>query len=141
MASLTAVLLLIGCGAVHIDGTPAQQSADAPRAVAAVRDVANNPQRFVDQPITIRGVLDNKSPNYFSRPRLVLKDQSGMEVNVRPWAPTSDPPPAPGTDDTRPTLATFLGKQVELKAVLKRNPGDGETLALVVEEIVVVPQP
>jgi hypothetical protein len=70
--------------------------------------------------VQIRGILVNKSANYFTDQRLVLRDpNTGTEIYVRPWLPLSVGRSPSGerssTEAMPPVQSDFLGKEVILK--------------------------
>ncbi len=88
----------------------------------SLESLAASPQDFSGEPLRIVGILDNEGTNYFTDLRVVLKDDAGDKIYVRPWLPMSTPPsPIVGGDAEPETLSQFLGKRVELTAVVERG--------------------
>jgi len=79
----------------------------------SIADVAAKPAMYVEQTILVRGKLMNAGTNYFTDRRIVLTDEKGHTIEVRPWLPISRPAPSSQTR-TGATLAEFLDRQVEL---------------------------
>jgi len=79
----------------------------------SIADVAAKPAMYVEQTILLRGKLMNAGTNYFKDRRIVLTDEKGHTIEVRPWLPISRPAPSSQTQ-TGATLAEFLDRQVEL---------------------------
>ena len=72
--------------------------------------------------VTVEGVLDNRSDNYFSNPKFMVKDASG-EVEVRAWLPLEVAPYHPdvveeiqrrGGKWPPETMAAYLGGTVRM---------------------------
>lgn len=88
----------------------------------SVKSVAENPQQYLKKTVRIRGRLQNQGKNYFTDLRVVLTDDQGNQVYVRPWLPTELPPSPPGYRGKRPdVLSNYLGKKVELTAILDQG--------------------
>lgn len=93
-----------------------------------LKTLSADASKFFRQNVVVSGTLENEGKNYFTDLQVVLKDSQGNRFLVRPWLPTSLPPRPPGTGQAPPTLASFLGKQIELTAVvekgdLRKTPG------------------
>ena len=113
---------------------PTQKPAPAPptaapqasaTTVVQLRDLAAQPEKYLKRTISVTGTLANQGTNYFTDVRIVLKDDQGHSIPVRPWLPTSLPPSPPG----RPTggekqpavMSDFLDKKVELVAMVQKG--------------------
>lgn len=86
--------------------------------------LANGDARL-GQTVYVVGILENIGRNFFTDLRVVLKDRKSEDaafVYVRPWLPLELPPGPRGGQKERPlTLSNYLGKKVQLKAVLSRG--------------------
>jgi hypothetical protein len=112
--------------------------------VVSVEALASSPDQYLGKTVRVKGTLENQGTNYFTDLRLVLKDQDGNFVHVRPWLPLETPPAPPNAPGRRPeTLSRFLGKTVELVATLDRDTVKrvGEVYLLVVKSAKVVEDP
>jgi hypothetical protein len=112
--------------------------------VVSVEALASSPEKYLGKTVRVKGLLENEGTNYFTDLRLVLKDQDGDFVHVRPWLPLETPPGPPNSPTRRPaTLSTFVGKTVELVATLDRDTVRrvGEVYLLVVQSAKVVEDP
>lgn len=86
----------------------------------AVKAVAMDPAAYLDKRIVMAGTLENEGANYFTDLRVVLRDDAGNKVLVKPWLPTALPPgPKPGPRP--PTLSRYLGKKVDLVATVRHG--------------------
>lgn len=124
--------MILAAGAVQ--GQPGEAAQEPPPAVA-LAELAAHPQDHEKKPLRVVGLLENEGKNYFTDLRLVLKDEDDHFVYVRPWLPAELPAGPPGATGARPeTLSKYLGKTVELTAVLDRGPlrGVGDVYCLVV---------
>ncbi|MBI1787855.1 MAG: hypothetical protein HYR60_09940 [Acidobacteria bacterium] len=119
-----------------------QPAADSkPPVRASVKSIAANPTKYLKTAVKLTGRLENEGKNYFSDLRVVLKDAQGNRLYIRPWLPVELPPPPPGSPaHKRPTLAEFLGKDVEITAIVDRGPlrSVGEVYLLEVKSAKVV---
>ena len=87
---------------------------------ATVESLTHNSDRYIKRTVRVVGRLQNEGKNYFTDLRIVLKDEQGNSVYVRPWLPAEVPPSPPGIAGPRPQLLSqFLGKEVELTAVVE----------------------
>ena len=94
-------------------------------AVVSVRELAAEPQKFLGRSIRVSGTLENEGKNYFTDLRVVIKDKEGRKIHVRPWLPMSLPPRPPSAEGTgkQPVLLShYLGKEIELTAVIRKGP-------------------
>ncbi|MGH9313544.1 MAG: hypothetical protein ACRD1S_10140 [Vicinamibacterales bacterium] len=92
---------------------------------ATIAELLDNPKTFVDVPVRVRGRLVNAGGNYFSRTRrIVLRDANGRELAVEPWLPLSAPTTQAG-GSSRPTLAEYLDKNVELSGTIQSKTVEG----------------
>jgi len=124
-----ATLILLGfVGTFQASACPAAtrsgvQQPAKPTAVQ-VQELAAQPAKYLKQTVLTSGTLENQGKNYFTDLRLILKDDQGRFVHVRPWLPVSLPPTPPGrsgANEKRPVLSDFLGKKVELTAVVQKG--------------------
>jgi hypothetical protein len=129
--------LMLAVGGVAGIGC-AETPATAPAARPTVGAIAQSPAAWVDKEATLTGRLANQGANYFTDLRVVLKDDSGHVLAVKPWLPTALPPAPPGAGGgaTRPrTLAQFLGRKVELEATVRYGSlNEGDTYYLEVKQ-------
>lgn len=119
----------------------AEPPAEAPAARPTIGAIAQSPDSWVDKDATLTGRLANQGANYFTDLRVVLKDDAGHSLAVKPWLPTALPPAPPGPGSTtRPrTLAQFLGHKVELQATVRHGPlGEADIYYLEVKEAKIV---
>ncbi len=101
---------------------PALEAAGDAVPLVALEAVARNPEGFAGRPLRIAGTLESVGKNYFTDLRVVLKNDRGDSVYVRPWLAMELPPAPPGAGGQRPdVLSRYLGKRVELTAVLDRG--------------------
>lgn len=102
---------------------PGRQQEDQPAPVkVSIEQLEREPEKFRDRTVRVRGKLENEGRNYFTDLRLVLKDDAGRKVPVRPWLPLSLPPRPPAASGPPPAvLSDFLGKNVELVARLRKG--------------------
>ena len=127
LAIAAAIGLSVGCAA-RSGGEP--EAADESSHAA----VAEAPQRFEGRSVRVSGRLENRGKNYFRDLQLVLTDDRGHALPVRPWLPASLPPPPPGGSKERPdTLSQWLGKRVELVGRIARDPSRGVPDAFLLE--------
>ncbi len=113
--------MILATGAVHCQSDEPEAEKEVVPAVA-LEALAAQPQAYVKKPIRVEGLLENEGKNYFTDLRIVLKSEEDDFVYVRPWLPVELPPMPPGVTGKRPeTLAKYLGKKVELTAVLDRG--------------------
>jgi hypothetical protein len=127
LAVLVAAVPGIACA------TP-QAAGHAPQ--PTVRTVAQDPGAWLDKDVELRGTLENRGTNAFTDLRVVLRDDQGHAVTVKPWLPVSVPPgPRPGGPRPK-TLSSYLGKTVDLKATVRRGElrGAGATYYLEVKQ-------
>ncbi len=88
----------------------------------SVASIVESPEKYLKKTVQLVGRLENKGKNYFTDLSIVLRDDQGNHVYVRPWLPIELPPSPPGSTRKRPAvLSQYLGKQVELTAVLDRG--------------------
>ena len=88
----------------------------------ALKTLAANPAAFIKRNVAVTGWLENQGKNYFTDLRIVLRDAEGNLIRVRPWLPLSLPPRPVGGEGKAPaTLSEFLGKHVELTAVVEKG--------------------
>jgi hypothetical protein len=127
------VLALAGATAEARCATP-PQGAESP-GKPTVKAIAQDPAAWLDKEAALTGTLENQGANYFTDLRVVLRDDEGHAVAVKPWLPVAVPPgPKPGP---RPkTLSSYLGKKVDLRATVRRGElrGVGTTYYLEVKE-------
>ena len=102
----------------------------------SIQELAAIPERYLKRSVHLTGTLVNLGANYFTDRRLALKDATGNTIAVEPLLPLESPP---GEGGETPTLASYLGKKVEIRGELDRKPDDGESLVLDVESAAVVP--
>jgi hypothetical protein len=88
----------------------------------SVEALASGAGKYLGKTVTVSGSIENEGRNYFTDLRVVLKDEKGYKIYVRPWLPVSLPPGPPGVKEKRPgVLSDFLGKKVELSGVVRRG--------------------
>ncbi|MFQ5526325.1 MAG: hypothetical protein ACE5GX_08685 [Thermoanaerobaculia bacterium] len=124
-------------------GTAAEDPAEEPEA-QEIAAVAEDPSSYQAGKLRLEGVLDNLGKNFFTDLRVVLKDEDGSFLYVRPWLPTHLPPAPPGAGVERPEILTdYLGKRVALTATVQsgRLRSVGETFLLVVEGAEILKDP
>lgn len=86
----------------------------------AVKAVAQDPAAYVGKTIAVAGTLENEGANYFTDLRVVLRDDTGGKILVKPWLPTALPP-GPKAGPRPRTLAQYLGKKVDLVATVRHG--------------------
>jgi len=136
LALFTGMILAAGIVLCQSD-----EPVEEPPPAVALEELAAHPQDYAKKPIRVEGLLENEGKNYFTDLRLVLKDEEDHFVYVRPWLPAELPAMPPGATRERPeTLSRYLGKKVELTAVLDRGTlrGVGDVFCLVVRSAKVV---
>jgi hypothetical protein len=106
--------------------TPGSQVVADPKAdkvvTISVKELAENQAKYFKKTIRVEGKLENKGKNYFTDFTLVLKDNAGNFIFVRPWLPTALPSGPPGTSGKRPeTLSLYLNKTVELTGIVDQG--------------------
>lgn len=128
-----AVAVLAGASPEIACATP-QAAGHAP--AATVKGVAQDPAAWLDKDVGLVGTLENRGANYFKDLRVVLRDDDGHEIAVRPWLPVSVPPGPPGGAPRPRTLSSYLGKKVDLQATVRRGElrGAGPTYYLEVKQ-------
>jgi len=88
----------------------------------SVGSLAQHPDKYLNNTVRLAGRLENEGKNYFTDLRVVLRDAQGNRVYVRPWLPAELPPSPPGYTGKKPqVLSQYLGKEVELTAVVERG--------------------
>ncbi len=88
----------------------------------SLKSLASSPQDYSTESVRIVGTLDNEGTNFFTDLRVVLKNDEGDTIYVRPWLPMSTPPsPRGGGEEGPKVLSQYLGKKVELTAVVERG--------------------
>lgn len=97
-------------------GEPAVEPAPP---LVTVETLTAKPEEYAGRLVRVRGRLENAGTNYFRDRRIVLTDGKNHTVNVKPWLPLSVPPSA--QSETRPTLAAYLDRQVELSGSLTKS--------------------
>ncbi|MCS6953931.1 MAG: hypothetical protein RMK57_14305 [Bryobacterales bacterium] len=119
----TAFALLSACWTSPGAVAPRQQEDQPADPVkVSIEQLEREPHKFRDRTVRVRGRLENEGRNYFTDLRLVLKDEAGRRVPVRPWLPLSLPPRPPGASGPAPAvLSDFLGKDVELVAQWRKG--------------------
>lgn len=120
-----AIFLLMSCvwtgqpGALM--GSFQKEETPQPKPVT-VKEVARNPEAYLKQFLRVAGKLENKGENLFTDLKVVLRDAEDNEIYVRPWLPISLPPRPPGSSGAKPpVLSDYLGRRVEVDAVLERG--------------------
>jgi hypothetical protein len=86
----------------------------------ALKSLARDPAAYLDKAIAATGTLANEGKNYFTDLRVVLRDDAGNRIAVKPWLPTALPP-APRPGPRPPTLAQYLGKTLDLVATVRHG--------------------
>ena len=112
------MVVLVGAAAETRCATP-PSGETAPRG-PSVKAIAQEPAAWVGQEATLSGTLENQGANYFTDLRVVLRDDEGHAVAVKPWLPTSVPPGPKGGPRPR-TLSNYLGKKVRLLATVRHG--------------------
>lgn len=136
-AWLSAAILAGVCAAAPTEQDPQAQP-------VSIEALASSPEQYLGKTVHVNGVLENEGKNYFTDMRLILKDNEGHFVDVRPWLPLETPPAPPNAPGSKPeTLSRFLGKKVDLVAALERDTVRrvGEVYLLVVKSAKVVVDP
>ncbi len=107
------------CGAQR---QPVAGSDSATAVKVSLQSLASDPQRYVGTTVQVSGTLDNAGSNFFTDLRVRLRDDEGHSIAVRPWLPTAvlPGPKRPGVTPP-PTLSKYLGKQVDLTAVVEHG--------------------
>jgi hypothetical protein len=103
--------------------------------VVSIEAVAENPEAYLGRTLQLTGMLENRGTNYFTDLDLVIHDERGHFVRVRPWLPLETAPGSQGS-----VLSQFLDRRVALAGVLVREPlrNVGATYLLEVEEATLV---
>lgn len=140
---LVLLALTADCPACAADsGAVVRGSGADPPAAVSVASLAGNPQRYVGATVRVRGTLENAGANFFTDLRCRLRDDEGHSITVRPWLPASVPPGPrrPGVT-APPTLSKYLGKQVDLTAVVEEGalPKSDDRFYLDVQSADVIP--
>ena len=117
-----------------LQATPAstddQAAPPPPPEAVSLSDLADHPERFLNQTIKVVGRLENLGKNYFTDRRLVLKgsdDATSLKsLAVKaPGVPLEVFPGPPGSRSMAAgqprTLANYLGKDVDVVAVVERD--------------------
>jgi hypothetical protein len=115
--SAAAIALTASLGAC----APQEPTVDPSAKLVTVEALASKPAEYVDSTVRVRGRLENAGTNYFRDRRIVLNDGKKHLIDVRPWLPLSVPPSASAQAETRPTLAEYLDRQVELVGSLTKR--------------------
>lgn len=126
MFAACAVFALLTAWLITPAGVPARQQQEdqpaTPPVKVSIEQLEREPEKFRDRTVRVRGKLENEGRNYFTDLRLVLKDDAGRKLPVRPWLPLSLPPRPPAASGPPPAvLSDFLGKNVELVARLRKG--------------------
>ncbi len=127
-----AVLILIfalcvgGCGTKQCRSKRGGEKQPPPgkEASVSVKKLIYNPELYTDSVVSISGFLFNKGKNLFKGYEVVLKDSLGYDVVVSPWLPIEIPPAADPSIPQPETLHDYLGKEVELKGMLRHDKAD-----------------
>jgi hypothetical protein len=122
-------------------GAAAEGACAAPPAGAGgaarptIKAIAQDPAAWLDKEAALTGTLENQGANYFTDLRVVLRDDEGNAVAVKPWLPVSVPP-GPKTGPRPKTLSSYLGKKVDLQCTVRRGElrGAGTTYYLEVKQ-------
>lgn len=107
----------------------------------SVKALQEDPERFLDRTVRIKGTLINAGGKYFDDKarRIVIRDSQGNEVDVQPWIPLSFPP---GRRGEKKSLSSYLDKVIEIVGKVERLSRDGkESFVLTVDSAEVVPPP
>ena len=117
--------------ATACSSAPAQAQSDRPARTVTVAEVAKSPEQFLNTSIRVKGKLENASGNFFSRNRRIVLTDGTSSIDVKPWLPFSAPPQQAGPE--KPTLASYLDKQVELLGTIRQTEGKNASPAYVLE--------
>ena len=118
---VVALTATVGSCATHTDDAgPQDRAVETQPSSVPLADVAAKPEAYVEQTILVRGKLINAGTNYFKDRRIVLQDEKGHSIEVRPWLPIARPSPA-GQTQAGTTLAEYLDRQVELVGSVTRR--------------------
>jgi hypothetical protein len=111
-----------GCASASTHAVETQKPAGEEQLpeISRLADLVAKPETYGDQPIRVRGKLENAGKNFFTDRRIALNDGKGHSLEVRPWLPLSRPGPSSGTR-SGPTLADYLDQQVEIVGSLTRR--------------------
>jgi len=112
------MIALVGAAGESRCAEPPPGAVRPPR--ASVKAVAQDPAAWLDKEASLSGTLENRGSNYFTDLRVVLRDDEGHVLAVKPWLPVSVPP-GPGPGPRPRTLSQYLGKKVDLLATLRRG--------------------
>ena len=120
------VLCVGGCGTKQCRSKRERekQLPSGNEASVSVKKLIYNPELYIDSLVSIAGFLFNKGKNLFKDYEVVLKDSLGYEVIVSPWLPIEIPPAADPSIPQPETLHDYLGKEVELKGMLRHDKAD-----------------
>jgi hypothetical protein len=114
---------------------------DTGAASVSLEVLVGNPEGYVGKAVQVTGTLENAGSNYFTDLRVQLRDDQGHAIAVQPWLPTALPPgpKRPGVTPP-PTLSTYMGKRVDLTAVVEHGelPRRDEVFYLKVQSATVV---
>ena len=126
-------------GACKCQPQAAQETPRSAQSRPSIAQVVATPQQFQRERLELQGQLRNEGRNYFTDLRVVLQDEQGRKLRVRPWLPVEVLAP-PGAGKRPDVLSNYLGKQVRLTAVLEKGvlKHVGETYYLSVKTAKVV---
>jgi hypothetical protein len=140
LLSIVVVALTASLGAC----APQQEPAVDPGVkLVTVETLASKPAEYVDRAVRVRGRLENAGTNYFRNRRIVLSDGKNHLIDVRPWLPLSVPPSPAAQTESRPTLAEYLDRQVELVgslAKVEKQQAGNEYIFAVTSAKILTPQ-
>lgn len=114
---LSLVALVAASGEARC-ATPPSGAGGPPK--PTVKSIAQDPASWVDKDAVLTGTLENQGANYFTDLRVVLRDDEGNKLAVKPWLPVAVPP-GPRSGPRPKTLSQYLGKKVELVATLRHG--------------------
>jgi hypothetical protein len=142
LALVLAVFLTAEGTACAAGGDSAAPSEVVTPATVTLEALTADPQRYVGGTVRVSGTLENAGSNYFTDLRPRLRDDEGHAIAVRPWLPTAVPPgpKRPGVTPP-PTLSNYLGKRVDITAIVERGelPKTNERYYLNVQTADVIP--
>lgn len=135
--SMSATLLVSSGNCPTVSATPSGTAPQSPESFS-IEELQKAPETYLNRPLRLTGRLLNLG-EYFKNRRIVLQDSEGNTIDVRSWLPLEAPP---GSRGTTKTLASYLGKKIEVVGELERVSGDNEqTFILDIDSAQVVPPP
>jgi hypothetical protein len=102
----------------------------------SLSELADHFERYANKTVTVQGKLENEGKNYFTDRRLVLKTvgtaDAPKSVTVRSLpVPAETPSPPPESTVRQPrTISTYVGKEVNVIAVVEKNDSGQYVLSI-----------